>query len=86
MPDFTDAFQGPPVISAEVEPAPGRRHQAAAVLRRLGLRVLHLGPTISVSAPEEVWERTFGRPEPAIPRELRGLVTGIHLAGPPDLH
>ncbi|HUR02160.1 MAG TPA: hypothetical protein VM347_06460 [Nonomuraea sp.] len=86
MPDFTDASQGQPVISAEVVPAPGRRHQAAAVLLRLGVRVLHLGPTISVSAPEEVWERTFGLPEPAIPRELGGLVTGIHLAGPPDLH
>jgi hypothetical protein len=84
MADLTEGAGG--LVAAEVEYVSGRTHQAAAALRELGLRVLHIGPTISVSATVEVWERTFGLPQPAIPRVLRGLVTGIHLAGPPDLH
>lgn len=74
------------ILSAEVEAAPGRRSQAAAVLTRLGVKVLHVGTTISVSAPRDVWERVFGLPQAEVPGELSGLVVAVHLAEPPDFH
>jgi|SRR5215813_2303680 len=48
-----------PMISAEVEPVAGQAHQAALALQRLGFRVLHIGPTISVQGPESLWQSTF---------------------------
>ena len=74
------------VLSAEVEAAPGRQHQAAAALTRLGFKVLHIGTTTSVSAPREVWERVFGLPQVEVPGELSELVVAVHLAEPPDFH
>jgi hypothetical protein len=47
------------VISAEVVPAPNRATDAARALERLGLRVLHIGPTISVRGPASLWASTF---------------------------
>lgn len=47
------------VISAEVDPVSGQANQAALALQRLGFRVLHVGPTISVQAPESLWKSTF---------------------------
>lgn len=47
------------IVSAEIEPFPNQANQAAIALQRLGFRILHIGPTISVQAPREVWESTF---------------------------
>jgi hypothetical protein len=47
------------MIPAEVEPRPSQAHQAALALQRLGFRVLHIGPTISVQGPQALWESTF---------------------------
>lgn len=47
-------------ISAEIEPQPNQANQAALALQNLGFRILHIGPTISVQAPQELWESTFG--------------------------
>ncbi len=47
------------VISAEIKPFPNRANQAALVLQRLGLRILHIGPTISVQGPQSLWGTTF---------------------------
>lgn len=47
------------VIAAEIEPQPDRARQAAAAMQRLGFRVLHIGPTISVQGPQPLWEATF---------------------------
>jgi hypothetical protein len=47
------------MISAEVEPVSGQASQAALALQRLGFRVLHIGPTISVQGPESLWKSTF---------------------------
>lgn len=47
-------------ISAEVEPEPNQGNQAALALQRLGFRILHIGPTISVQGPESLWVTTFG--------------------------
>ncbi len=47
------------LVAAEVEPVPGRVHAAARELQRLGFRVLHIGPTISVEAPTRLWGDTF---------------------------
>ncbi|MFI6735451.1 hypothetical protein ACIBI9_21200 [Nonomuraea sp. NPDC050451] len=74
------------IVSAEVEAAPGRQRQAAAALACLGLKVLHIGTTISVSAPRDVWERVFGLPQPAVPAELSGDVVAVHRVEPPDFH
>ncbi|MEV0612706.1 hypothetical protein AB0I81_05210 [Nonomuraea sp. NPDC050404] len=73
-------------LSAEVEAAPGRQSQAATALSRLGFKVLHIGTTISVSAPRQVWEQAFGLPQTEVPGELSELVIGVHFQGPPDLH
>jgi hypothetical protein len=47
------------LISAEIEPLPNQANQAALALQRLGFRILHIGPTISVQAPRSLWESTF---------------------------
>ncbi|WP_344478842.1 hypothetical protein [Nonomuraea monospora] len=74
------------LLSAEVEAVPGRQRQVATALTRLGFKVLHIGTTISVNAPREVWERAFGLPQVEVPGELGDLVVGVHFAEPPDLH
>ncbi|MEY9212401.1 hypothetical protein NI17_005810 [Thermobifida halotolerans] len=93
-------------ISAEILTRSGQDRAAAAALQRLGFRVLHIGATISVSGPRELWSRVFGvsfditeqpvapgrstrflRPrseEPAIPDELRNLVSGVYFVQPPE--
>nr|SBO98578.1 hypothetical protein BN4615_P8094 [Nonomuraea gerenzanensis] len=48
--------------------------------------MLHLGTTISVSAPRQVWEQAFGLPQVEVPGELGELVVGVHFAEPPDFH
>lgn len=47
------------LIPAEIEPLPNQAKQAALALQRLGFQVLHIGTTISVQAPRELWESTF---------------------------
>jgi hypothetical protein len=47
------------LVSAEVVPVPNRATDAARALERLGLRVLHIGPTISVRGPASIWASTF---------------------------
>ena len=47
------------LVSAEVVPAPNRATDAARALERLGLRVLHIGPTISVQGSASLWASTF---------------------------
>jgi hypothetical protein len=47
------------IIAAEIEPLPNKANQAALALQRLGFRILHIGPTISVQAPQSLWVSTF---------------------------
>lgn len=48
------------LISAEVAPtAPGDAGRVAKALQGLGFKVLHIGPTISIQAPQALWEQTF---------------------------
>ena len=47
------------LVSAEVFPAPDRATDAARALERLGLRVLHIGPTISVQGSASLWTSLF---------------------------
>jgi len=47
------------VIAAEVTPLPNQAQQAALAMQRLGFRILHIGPTISVQGPQVLWESTF---------------------------
>ncbi len=47
------------VVAGEIEPVPGRAQAAARALQRLGFRVLHVGPTISVEGPARLWSETF---------------------------
>ncbi len=47
------------LIPAEIEPLPNQANQAALVLQRLGFKILHIGPTISVQAPRSLWESTL---------------------------
>ena len=47
------------LVSAEVVSEPNRATDAARALERLGLRVLHIGPTISVRGPASLWASTF---------------------------
>ncbi|MDP8961181.1 MAG: hypothetical protein M3N32_06155, partial [Actinomycetota bacterium] len=44
---------------AEIEPVAGRVQAAALGLQRLGFRVLHVGPTISVEGPTSLWAAIF---------------------------
>lgn len=48
------------LIAAEVTPHSGQAQQAARALQGLGFRVLHIGSTISVQAPQTLWRKTFG--------------------------
>lgn len=47
------------MISAEIQPLPSQAQQAAKALQNIGFRILHIGPTISVQAPRQLWESTF---------------------------
>jgi hypothetical protein len=47
------------IISAEIESLPNQAKQAALALQRLGFRILHIGPTISVEGQQSLWESTF---------------------------
>jgi hypothetical protein len=47
------------LISAEVTPLPNKATQAAQALQRLGFRILHIGPTISVQGSRSLWKSTF---------------------------
>ena len=38
---------------------PNQVSQASKALQRLGFRILHLGPTISVQGSQTLWKRTF---------------------------
>ncbi|WP_337867653.1 hypothetical protein [Meiothermus sp.] len=48
------------LIAAEVTPHSGQTQQAARALQELGFRVLHIGSTVSVQAPQTLWRETFG--------------------------
>lgn len=73
-------------VAAEVTPRSGQGRSAAAALQDLGFRVLHIGSTISVDAPPEVWARVFGGTTEVVPESLRDVVTDVAFARPPDLH
>lgn len=47
------------LIAAEIEPVPKRVNEAALALQRLGFRILHIGPTISIEGLQSLWESTF---------------------------
>lgn len=47
------------MISAEVTPMPDKATQAAQALQRLGFRIMHIGPTISVQGSRSLWKSTF---------------------------
>jgi len=49
----------PKTISAEITALPNQASQAAKVLQRMGFRILHIGPTISVQGSQALWESTF---------------------------
>jgi hypothetical protein len=84
------------LISAEVVPAPNRVSDAARALERLGLRVLHIGPTISVRGPAAVWASTFNvsferRTKPRMREVEGGEVSYLEarteqMQIPPELH
>lgn len=46
-------------VAAEVVPTAGQAHSAAKALQQLGFRILHIGSTVSIQAPERVWKDTF---------------------------
>jgi hypothetical protein len=73
-------------MGGEVTPLAGQARQAAAALQEYGFRVLHVGATISVEAPEAVWVRAFGDTMQDIPESLRELVADAAPAVPPDFH
>jgi hypothetical protein len=73
-------------IGGEVTPQPGQVRRAAAALQEYGFRVLHLGATISVEAPEAVWVQAFGDTMEDIPESLHELVADAAPAVPPDFH
>lgn len=58
-PDMLQPAVTEPTISAEVEPRPGMAQAAAKALQEHGFRILHIGGTISVEAPQSLWEATF---------------------------
>jgi hypothetical protein len=57
--DISQPTMTEPTISAEVEPRPGMAQAAAKALQDRGFRILHIGGTISVEAPQSLWEETF---------------------------
>ena len=46
-------------IPAEITPFPKQGKRAALALQRLGFRILHLGPTISVQGSQSLWASIF---------------------------
>jgi hypothetical protein len=48
------------LIPAEVIPVNDKTYDAARAMAKLGFRILHIGKTISVSAPKKTWESLFG--------------------------
>ena len=66
-------------ISAEVSFVPGQSRLAAQSLQRLGFRVLHIGPTISVQGPQELWRRVFNVDFVGAIRERRPGVPGTEM-------
>lgn len=73
-------------VGGEVTPQPGQARRAAAALQEYGFRVLHIGVTISVEAPEAVWVQAFGETMQDISESLRELVADAAPAVPPDFH
>lgn len=73
-----------PVISAEVEPQPGQANQAAITLQRRGLRILHIGTTISVQAPADlmtdIFQVTFMLRKKMSMPEVGGRIIEFHQA------
>lgn len=68
------------IISAEVQPSLNHATQAALALQRLGFRILHIGPTISVQGSEALWTSVFNvsfetRKKTALPRVEGSEVT-----------
>jgi hypothetical protein len=47
------------LIPAEVSAQPQHEREAALAMQRLGVKVLHVGSTISVEAPQSLWESLF---------------------------
>ncbi len=47
------------IIAAEVLPLLKQSHQAVVALENLGFRILYIGQTISVEAPESLWRAIF---------------------------
>jgi hypothetical protein len=47
------------IIAAEVLPLLKQSHKAVVALENLGFRILHIGQTISVEAPESLWRAIF---------------------------
>jgi hypothetical protein len=47
------------IVAAEIITTPGQASRAAKALQQLGFRVLRVDSSISVQAPEKVWESTF---------------------------
>lgn len=76
-------------IAAEVVPTePGHAGRAAKALQQRGFRVLHVGSSISVQAPRDVWESTFGvtfAPASKLVQPEIGRTTGFLRADPATL-
>lgn len=47
------------MIAAEIETLPGQERAAAKALQAAGFKIYHVGPWISVAAPERVWTMAF---------------------------
>lgn len=50
---------GKSIISAEIEPLPNQANEAALALQRLGLHIVHIGPTVSVQGAQSLWVSVF---------------------------
>lgn len=46
-------------IAAEIVPVPEHAQSAAKALQQLGFRVLRVDATVSVQAPEQLWDEVF---------------------------
>ena len=47
------------MISAEITPKPNQANKAAGALQKKGFQILHISKSISVQAPQTLWEATF---------------------------
>ena len=47
------------MISAEIKPKPNQANKAARALQEKGFQILHISKSISVQAPQNLWEATF---------------------------